>query len=422
MAMAMASNNRSQGPQGANDCSPESLYETYGDTGAALEAYPPASESLTMSQSYNRMILSHLSSASSSDDIARQLDEWDHKWKGSDVSLSARKKKRQEFIVAYNRSLVLYASGKPRDAAAPLLELLRPLVSDKKSALHEEILESVSCTALLVLDCILSVSEARQDGLQQLDETITSDALVAWLDSLDFESLPRLKFLLSLYKSRLDVAARDASGKMIESKLRGVRKELKLAIEVLNHKLRPTITGSNSFSAETASIGSLSEKDTEDNNSTHAYVQQVSGNDLEDMLQGLNQSALNLKAHCEELKGNTKKSLVLCTEALSSDPSYESIHSNNLAVVYASCQKRHLAMHSSARAIRGTSVARVFRSDGTALPDPTLTVFHNAAIVALEGRNFVSAYECMANCVQSSKEYADRPRCWLRMAEACIGK
>jgi hypothetical protein len=400
--------------QDANEGSPESLYKVHGDAAAALEAYSALSQP-EQRQEYNRLLLSYLSSSSPSalGDITNQMDEWEKNWKDSDDYQSVRKKKLQEFIIAYNRSLIQFAAGKPRNAVGPLLDLLRPIVADTKSTLRDDLRDVVSRSAFLVLDCILAISEAR--NLQQVDETLTCESLVTWLDSRDFESMPNLKFLLALYKSRLAFADRDESGKMIDPKVRSVRKELKLAMEVLNHKLRPALTGSTV--GETASVGSLSEVE----GPTIHTSDDAPISHQESLLQGLNESALNLKAHYEELKGNSKKSLILCAEARSSAD--ESIHLNNLAVVYAANGKRNLALHSCARSLRASSGEKVpFASNGTARPEPSWSTVHNAAILAFQAGNYVPAYECMANCVQNSKEYSERPKCWLRMAEACFGK
>lgn len=393
--------------QDANTQTAECLYDIFGDTAAALEACSALSESPFSSQEYNRLLLSFLSSSSthtSTDNVVKQLDEWQNNQQDSKGLFSKRKRQRQDFVLAYNRSLIQYADGKPHEAIAPLLELLRPLVVEK-SAVRDELIDVSLNSAFLVLDCILALSEGRHDGLQQPDPDLTTNAIIAWLDSLDLETRPKQKFLLALYKSRLDFAARDESGKMIDSKVKNVRKEL---------KLRPDLTA-----ADTASLGSSSEVNQIDD---YSMKQQVSipGNHHEALLQSLNQSALNLKANFEQLKGNAKKSLVLCAEARSPDPVYESIHSNNLAIVYASCGKRHLALHSTARSLR-TCETPSFRLDGTATPDATLSILHNSALLAFQAQKFLSAYECMANCVMNSKEYAERPRCWLRMAESCIG-
>ncbi|KAI2512225.1 hypothetical protein MHU86_2101 [Fragilaria crotonensis] len=126
----------------------------------------------------------------------------------------------------------------------------------------------------------------------------------------------------------------------------------------------------------------------------------------EGLLQAHLQSALNLKAHLELLKGNTNKSLLLCAEANAShsDPSYESISANNLAFIYGTNRKRHLALHSAAKALRAPS-GGIFRSDGTARCDSTCGVLANAALCALQGRRYEAAYECMATCVLSSTTY-----------------
>ena len=120
--------------------------------------------------------------------------------------------------------------------------------------------------------------------------------------------------------------------------------------------------------------------------------------------------------------GNTKKSLILLQEAQTAyhDQAYEPVHANNLAVVYGTSGKRHLALHTAAKALRAPNGA-IFRSDGTARSVHTFAILHNSAIYALQGRNYRSAYECLATCVQRSPVYFHRPRCWLRMAEACIG-
>jgi hypothetical protein len=114
--------------------------------------------------------------------------------------------------------------------------------------------------------------------------------------------------------------------------------------------------------------------------------------------------------------------LLLCSEANVShdDSSYESMSANNLAVIYATSRRRHLALHTAAKALRAPR-GGVFRSDGTARCDSTWAILANTAICALQGRRYEAAYECMATCVLNSTTHGERPRCWLRMAEACIG-
>jgi tetratricopeptide (TPR) repeat protein len=174
-----------------------------------------------------------------------------------------------------------------------------------------------------------------------------------------------------------------------------------------------------------------------------------SNSNLSRILQGQNQVALNLKANAEQLKGNVKKSLILCGEAqsfnnhTSMNPTssgtsnsnssssnasyYDAIHQNNLGIVYETSGKSHLALHAFSKAVRSAnncsnsnSNAR-FESDGTARPDVTLHVLNNAAVCALKSRNYVAAYECYAIGLATSNSWRKRPRTWLRLSEACIG-
>jgi hypothetical protein len=63
-----------------------------------------------------------------------------------------------------------------------------------------------------------------------------------------------------------------------------------------------------------------------------------------------------------------------------------------------------------------------FQNDGTARPDPSLVTLYNSALCSLQARKFLSAYECMSACLKHSRIFCQRPRCWLLLAEACIGK
>ena len=84
--------------------------------------------------------------------------------------------------------------------------------------------------------------------------------------------------------------------------------------EVFQHKLRP------SFGGDSGSV--VSSAASEENTATNPMIQDnqnhfqttPSGSIV---LQKHNQAALSLKANLEQLKGNTKKSLILCSEALS---------------------------------------------------------------------------------------------------------
>jgi hypothetical protein len=390
------------------------IYEQQGNSGAALTAL--GSMDVSPSQIYNQSLLSYLQGKDNG--FITKMEEWEKNWEegSTDEGLQPRKRKQKEWILVYNRSLVLYASGRARDSAVPILDILRPMIIEKTS-LHPEVRNVATRMSFLVLDCILVMSEGSQGGLEQLDDVVTADATVAWIDSQDLESDSQAKFLLSLYKSRLDFGERERGGKLVDSKVRGVKKELKLAMEIFNQRLKTT--------GETNSVGSHSDGQSE-NGCTNIHSRESTApatiGTQDGLLQAHNQSALNLKAHLEQLKGNTKKSLVLLQEAQAAhnDQVYEAIHSNNLAMVYGTSGKRHLALHTAAKALRAPN-GGLFRSDGTARSVHTFAVLHNSAICALQGNNYRSAYECLATCVQRSPVYCQRPRCWLRMAEACLG-
>jgi hypothetical protein len=136
--------------------------------------------------------------------------------------------------------------------------------------------------------------------------------------------------------------------------------------------------------------------------------------------------------------------LILCGEAQTAttgyDPDYEAIHYNNLAVVYETTDRRHLALHALAKSIRANlrnsnngddkqaeqqpkqlTMGDIFHTDGTALPDLTTSILHNAALCALRAQNYESAYECLATSIAHSQVFRNHPFSWIRLAESCIG-
>lgn len=402
------------------------MFESTGDSSSALAAYGSSlNEEDSFSQIYNRSLLSYLATEGEDNTFIDKINTWklsDPSEEGEDAK-AERKRKRKEYTLLFNQCLFLFVSGKQSEAAEKILSTIRPLINEGE-IMPDDLLDVAARMAFLVLDCILTISERSFGGLKQIDESCRSDEIASWLESQNLEPEPQLKFLLSLYKSRLDLTGRyEADGKLNDSKLRAVKKELKNAMEIFNHKLRTT--------GETGSLGSLSDVQSHDGSAT--YLREnlrerpthppAKVGSQEGLLQGHHQSALNLKAQLEQLKGNAKKSLILCAEANVShaDPSYDSLDANNRAIVYATCFKRHLALHTAAKALQAPK-GGLFRSDGTARCDLECSVLANASICALQDRRYQSAYECMATCVQKFATHFKRPRCWLRMAEACIGK
>jgi hypothetical protein len=424
---------------------------------------------------------------------------------------SATKKRRNEYILSYNRMLGLFGSGDIQQCAtifsknlSNAIEKYRMNLGKKKNVTSKpdpnfpaDVAVVAVRMAFLIFECVLSMSVGRNSGLCDIASSMGIpfvDDIVNWLESLPViysgntpngtsgtagvdnnKEMQQLRFLFNLYKSRLALAnLHTETGTHVDANLRSARKDMKTAMEIFQNKLRPTFgtTGSSSTNSNTAETGSVvSSANSEENlsmagGSNHHIKQQqtphhhhetttVSSNVV---LQKLNQSALGLKAHLEQLKGNTKKSLILCSEAIGSVDermgSYEAIHANNLAVIYETNERRQLALHALTKSLRassadmgGTSVrggdceddnktrnnadaqympelsVPLFYRDGTVRPNfmTSLTILHNAAICALRARNYISAYECFATCVTRSDIFANRQAIWLRMSEACFG-
>jgi CCR4-NOT transcription complex subunit 10 len=421
-----SSNNNSNSNNNDEPLSAFEWYDVQGDAAAALAVFASTlvDDPSDAAANYNILLLSRIDPTStssippSSKTLAEELQGIDQEFAKDPGLLSPRKRKRNEWIRAYNRALVLQTAGDTSKCAAIGVEMLNEMIKEQKKP-AEELAGVAWRTALLLLECVLTFSAGRHSGIYTSGLGIPNVAsIVSWLELLDAEKDPQFKFLLALYKSRLDVSELDASGKRVESKIRSARKELKTAMEVFQHKLRP------SFGADTGSVVSSanSEENASTSNGMHHEPQPQQPSSV--VLQKHNQSALNLKANLEQLKGHTKKSLILCSEALGAaveDPSYEAVHANNLGVVYETINKRHLALHSMSKGLKMDERTTLFHRDGTTKPDQSLLVLYNAAICSLQARNYLSAYECMATCVSRSIIFRDRPRCWLRMVEACVG-
>ena len=404
-------------------------YNLQGDAKAALSIFQQQhQEAPTMASKYNVALLSHLTNSNSRDgmdQLSQKLQDLELEFRktSQQETLSARKRRRNELIFSYNRALILHAQGNSQDAAKICQEQLADLLASKTRP-PEELAHVSSRMALLWLECILTL------GLPKDHE---ADRILTWLDIMDSEKDAQLKFLINLYRSRYNLTELDDSGKHCDNKIRAARKELKQAMDLLQNKLR------SSFGAETGSV--VSSSNSEENNSTQSplgttnalhYESQVPQGSI--VLQRHNQAALSLKAHSEQLKGNTKKSLILCSEAHATsamDPSYETTHANNLAIVYETNGKRHLALHALSKGLDAsrrqesdsstTATDICFYPDGTARPDHTLVVMHNAAICALQARRYQSAYEYMATCLAQSPIFEKQSRSWLCLAEACVG-
>jgi tetratricopeptide (TPR) repeat protein len=422
----------------------------------------------TPQEEYNALILTTLAKAGGNDsNLLRELEEAQDAVLKSSAS-TGRKRKREEWILTYNQGLILLASGQIQNSVNVVWAKLQPLVmswEDKQSmkGLSGDVLKMACRAAFLLIECILTLWPMRpvaQDNATPMDPDL--DVLYSWLEEQVEKRLPtddsQLKFLLSLYKSRIDFFERGADGNISDSNIRSARKELKQAMEIFQHKLRAT-NDSGSLASSSYSEQDNTSRGGAKSPTPLSFGSVVSGNhnsgssssnsNMSRILQAQNQAALNLKANTEQLKGNIKKALILCAEAQgfheqtvaddhdhqqqqekNAPTYYDAIHQNNLAIVYETSRKSHVALHAFSKALRSSCcfdaagenpAGRMFDADGTAQPNLTLPVLHNAAICSLKASNYVGAYECMAICIRESPVWRSRPCSWLRLAEACIG-
>eukprot|EP00535_Pseudo-nitzschia_heimii_P009107 CAMPEP_0197191228 /NCGR_PEP_ID=MMETSP1423-20130617/23006_1 /TAXON_ID=476441 /ORGANISM="Pseudo-nitzschia heimii, Strain UNC1101" /LENGTH=781 /DNA_ID=CAMNT_0042643801 /DNA_START=63 /DNA_END=2408 /DNA_ORIENTATION=- len=417
-------------------------------------------------------------------------------------NLRNRRATAEDWVLAYNRGLVLLSKGDIEGSIRESWSYLKPVIRANASSQQQQQppLELACRMGFLILEGMLTLYPTRSDGKtsgekdteatkyevdSSFDLTLL-DKVLAWLrENVELTKAPsqsaaaagnenqqeinatsttstsgtpdpQLKFLLSLYESRVNFFERTTGDTNIRDKhMRSARKELKHAMEIFQHKLRPE-------RADTSSLASLSSFSEDVTAAAGGYpggyriegkqspvpsratspsppsggLSTKSNTHLSRILQGQNQAALNLKANAEQLKGNVKKSLVLCGEAQSynsdtgngnSNTYYDAIHQNNLGIVYESSGKSHLALHAFSKAVRcaidnnKSSTNSNFDSDGTACPNVSLHVLNNAAVCALKSRNYSAAYQCYAMGLASSKSWRKRPRKWLRLSEACIG-
>ena len=413
------------------------LYQKQGDTATAWETMYGGKgddETETKAQKYNRLVLAHLhnSNRTASDQSKLLQDLQNFEQKQSFDHLTARKRKRNEFIMVYNQALIYYTQGNLMESAKLCQQHLDFSKQPTPKTWPLEIAKVASRLGLLLLESLLSMKSLQSaTAVDSMKEFPPLDEIVAWLENLglDKQGDAEFKFLLSLYKGRVDLASRTVGGLHEEARIRSARKELKVAMEVFQHKLRANADGNSSVSSahsDDAKDGaSTTAASTTTETPPHHQTPQQSM-----VLQKYNQSALNLKANLEQLKGNVKKSLILCSEAESSSTQetnyYNAIHANNLSLVYQTSQKKHLALHVLSKSLQDNDrsdveKAKLFLSDGTASPITSLNTVWNAAIIALQARNYMAAYECLTLCLNKGGDKFDQGLTWMRLAEACMG-
>lgn len=428
--MAPAGNKAADGASTARE-----VYEVTGDASAALQL---VSIDDSPTEAYNRCVLQAMLHGNIDTGIWRDLQRLETPILQQPTT-AARKRRCEEWILAYNRGLLLLARGQATLAMATVWKALQFVFSDNTSTtkkIPQDLLPIACRMALLMLEGVLTLSVGSPMGIpnewcwkdptgtgdesSMLLSTFVLDKFLLWtsksVDEVTTSDQHQLKFTLSLYMARMDFLQRE-EGKMVDARVRSARKELKQAMEIFQHKLK------SADAASTASESAISEG-AGGIISLPGTISSYSNTEapLPRFLQRHNQAALNLKANTEQLKGNIKKSLILCGEAQAANvtTNYDAMHYNNLAIVYATHGKAHLALHSWSKAI-STNTKSFLESDGTVSLDVTCKILYNAAMGSLKARNFLAAYECLGTCLQNSDIWRQRAKAWLRLGEACLG-
>ena len=384
------------------------LYTLQGDAAGATELL----ELDTASSFYNQCILQQLQKKeSSTDEFLEKLSTLEASTKANYPDwVPAKKVRRNELICAYNRALIFYAKGDIQQAVSICVKEL----GDLEQPAPDEIVGSR--LAFLLLECIMTRTAGRHAGidraLKALNVSYTIEQIIEYLEKVVTVD-PQLKFLLPVFKSRLAVEVL-SNGKHVDSQIRSARKDLKTAMEVFQHKLRVEPANSTT-TADSSDETLLSQQQQQPPSSV--------------VLQKMNQAALGLKAHLEQLKGNTKKSLILCSEAVSAVVGEQNaaVHSNNLGCLYETNDRRQLALYALSKSLRELKAATstedgccCLTADGTAVPDYSVAVLHNVGICALRACNHEAAYDCLAASL-GDPIFRERATTWLRLAEACMG-
>ncbi len=408
------------------------VYDVTGDASAALNFLSDSNSNSNNdndnpSLAYNRRLLQAM--------LTGSPDVWDELQHLENPILqqptTARRRRCEEWTMTYNRGLLLLSRGQTKKAMATVWKALEPVLSETTKKVPQDLLLVACHMALLILEGIIALSVGNPLGIQKewiWDDpnddvatlpTLDLDAFLSWISkSVDQVTTPdqhQLKFSLSLYTARMDFLQREDC-KLVDTRIRSARKELKQAMEIFQHKLKPTDAASMASESAQSEIAGHS---TTGPRTVALYNHEAPSPPF---LQRQSQAVLNLKANTEQLKGNIKKSLVLCGEAQTANNAshYDAMHYNNLAIVYETHGKPHLALHSWSKAVT-TSTESLLEPDGTVHLDVTCKILYNAGIGSLQARNFWAAYECLANCLENSDIWRQQARAWLRLGEACVG-
>ena len=282
----------------------------------------------------------------------------------------------------------LYFHSHEYDTCRGLLQALFPVIEDVREIqvkicfLYLEVL-----LRLYTLRSIYSVEE------QNDFNNITHQIFTFLTQTKEISEAPTLvrhvaEFRIHLYRCRVLALQRN--------QMRGCRREIKNAMELFQHNLRPMLEGAKNLGEEVLLKG-------------------IS-------LESSNQLALNLKAALENIKSNYKKALKLLSSAnLRETDTY--IGQNNVACIYfrmgkyaAACLFYHEATQLLLRQMNDRFVCS--DSNLTLHHSYAADVVYNHALSLLHANEPAEALRLFTSLSSSYMEM--RLTLWLRMAECCI--
>lgn len=193
------------------------------------------------------------------------------------------------------------------------------------------------------------------------------------------------RFRLHLYKAKL---------LLLQSAVKGAKKEVKGALEIFQREMRPKTEGA----IVPASVLLPSPQPSIQNN-----------------------SALFLKANLECLRDNHRKSMKLLLSCSRPGlPLDDAVFLNNMGCLHAALRR-----HRSAAKYFGDALAAASThtdgdgSGGTGVVTNSVVceVAHNCGLALLQAGRHAAAFKCLK---QSAVLFYNRPRLWLRLAQCCI--
>jgi len=405
-------------------------------------------KTLKKSEKHNALILQHLDGDLSFESFATQLKELFPSEATCDNKAGENDENLLSILARYNSALTYYCSNQLSEARELLVCFKKKLISsdrEREETIKFDPLSYYRANALfLFLDCSIPFIVEESNIMEEVDlvlgyleefidivdcgEQQTSDSNNNNMSGIVAGAMNEMKFRLHLYKTKILLFRENESESIMQKQS---KKEIKSALEMYQQWKQQQ---KNPQNTETGCSST----------SNFFYDDSTICNGR------MNQCALLLKANLELLKSNPRKAMKLCNEARAvaerarekdvnentpsrQDTVDEMQYFNNIGCLHFSSGKVFSALYHYNKALElltelvdmeiDDDKVTCFTEDGRACPIPMCEILHNAALCALQAKKYVYSYECMAKCIQTSPSlFARKPKCWLHMAEGCIGK